>query len=106
MSPVSSSSSFDRQHLPQPSHSDSHSAGLISSSVLVFQNGSYIPRMWPSGGARSSYRSAMKHDVMATTRFGLQMVAQPPRPGNTARKTGTNRVPAGLRNDGTQKEKS
>ena len=27
------------QHLPQPSHSDSHSAGLIASSGLVFQNG-------------------------------------------------------------------
>src|ERR1700722_812103 len=40
ISPVSSSSSLTRQQRPQPSHRLSHSATLISSSVLTRQNGS------------------------------------------------------------------
>lgn len=41
-SPVSSYSSLFRQHLPQPSQSASHSAGVIWSSGTVFQNWSRI----------------------------------------------------------------
>ncbi len=36
---LSSSSSLDRQHLPRPSHSDSHCSGVIASSGRRFQKG-------------------------------------------------------------------
>ena len=39
-SPVPSYSSLLTQHMPQPSHSDSHSCLVIWASVLRFQNGS------------------------------------------------------------------
>lgn len=55
---------LERQHLPQPSHSDSHSAGLISSSVLVFQNGSSIAAMWPSRPGRSSKYARLTQSLM------------------------------------------
>src|SRR5688572_12380898 len=85
--PVSSSSSFWRQHFPQPSQSDSHSAFDMSASALVFQKltcsllvASLFARLGGGDdglghGARARRVVAELHGVLAAARGGRAQVA-------------------------------
>jgi len=82
ISPVSSSSSLIRQHLPQPSHSDSHSAGVISAKDfsrqkrlarhLVYPSGTHAPAGHRPGRICQSDLRRRRNPAFPTGRTGAQ----------------------------------
>jgi hypothetical protein len=82
--------------LPQPSQSDSHSALLISSSFLVFQNGASMAQDMKRGDGPVKARVGVMSPYCRR-----RAVAAAPGLGPYSMENGTIAVLGGLRRDGT-----